>query len=96
MQCIRAPHHAADSYGCTHAGLVSQLAGGRFMIFSFLLRCLFNKISRVLSARSISFSRRIGVPGKWRISDDVLETFIRQYFEGQNTKKFFFMAGRVD
>jgi serine-type anaerobic sulfatase-maturating enzyme len=28
----------------------------------------------------------LGKPAQWRISDEVLETFIRQYFEGQNHK----------
>jgi len=46
----------------------------------------------VLSARIISFSPRIGAQGKWRISDDVLGTFIRQYFEGQNHKEVFFQG----
>jgi len=32
----------------------------------------------------------LGRPEQWRISDDLLETFIRQYFEGQNYKEVVF------
>lgn len=32
----------------------------------------------------------LGKPEQWRISDEVLETFIRQYFEGQNGKEVVF------
>lgn len=32
----------------------------------------------------------LGTPEQWRISDDVLEAFIRQYFEGQNCKEVVF------
>jgi uncharacterized protein len=32
----------------------------------------------------------LGKPGQWRISDEVLEAFIRQYFEGQNFKELVF------
>ena len=32
----------------------------------------------------------LGKPAEWRISDEVLETFIRQYFEGQNHKEVVF------
>jgi uncharacterized protein len=32
----------------------------------------------------------LGKPDEWRISDEVLETFIRQYFEGQNHKEVVF------
>ena len=32
----------------------------------------------------------LGKPEQWRISDETLETFIRQYFEGQNHKEVVF------
>ena len=32
----------------------------------------------------------LGKPAQWRISDEVLEAFIRQYFEGQNHKEVVF------
>jgi uncharacterized protein len=32
----------------------------------------------------------LGKPEKWRMSDEVLEVFIRQYFEGQNCKEVVF------
>ena len=38
----------------------------------------------------LSKQELLGRPGQWRISDDVLETFIRQYFEGQNHKEVVF------
>jgi len=38
----------------------------------------------------LSKQELLGKPEQWRISDDVLETFIRQYFEGQNCKEIVF------
>jgi uncharacterized protein len=38
----------------------------------------------------LSKKELLGKPGQWRIADDVLETFIRQYFEGQNCKEVIF------
>ncbi len=38
----------------------------------------------------LSKKELLGVPEQWRISDEVLETFIRQYFEGQNHKEVVF------
>lgn len=38
----------------------------------------------------LSKQELLGKPGHWRISDEVLETFIRQYFEGQNCKEVVF------
>ena len=32
----------------------------------------------------------LGTESRWRISEEVLETFIRQYFEGQNYKEVIF------
>jgi len=38
----------------------------------------------------LSKEQLLGKPEQWRISDTVLETFIRQYFEGQNYKEVVF------
>lgn len=38
----------------------------------------------------LSKQELLGTPEQWRINDDVLETFIRQYFEGQNCKEVVF------
>jgi len=38
----------------------------------------------------LSKQELLGRPEQWRISDDVLETFIRQYFEGQNHNEVVF------
>jgi uncharacterized protein len=38
----------------------------------------------------LSKQELLGKPQNWRISDEVLETFIRQYFEGQNYKEVVF------
>ena len=38
----------------------------------------------------LSKQELLGRPEKWRISGDVLETFIRQYFEGQNCREVVF------
>ena len=38
----------------------------------------------------LSKQELLGRPEQWRISDDALETFIRQYFEGQNHKEVIF------
>jgi len=38
----------------------------------------------------LSKQELLGKPGQWRISDEVLESFIRQYFEGQNHKEVVF------
>jgi uncharacterized protein len=38
----------------------------------------------------LSKQQLLGKPEQWRISDQVLETFIRQYFEGQNHKEVVF------
>ncbi len=38
----------------------------------------------------LSKERLLGTPKQWRISDEVLEAFIRQYFEGQNCKEVVF------
>jgi len=38
----------------------------------------------------LSKQQLLGKPEQWRISDEVLETFIRQYFEGQNYKEVVF------
>ena len=38
----------------------------------------------------LSKQELLGRPEQWRISDDMLETFIRQYFEGQNHKEVVF------
>jgi len=38
----------------------------------------------------LSKQELLGKPEQWRISDNVLETFIRQYFEGQNHKEVVF------
>jgi uncharacterized protein len=38
----------------------------------------------------LSKQKLLGKPQSWRISDEVLETFIRQYFEGQNYKEVVF------
>ena len=38
----------------------------------------------------LSKQELLGKPEQWRISDEVLETFIRQYFEGQNYKEVVF------
>jgi uncharacterized protein len=38
----------------------------------------------------LSKQNLLGRPEQWRISDEVLETFIRQYFEGQNCKEVIF------
>lgn len=38
----------------------------------------------------LSKQELLGRPQQWRIDDDVLETFIRQYFEGQNHKEVVF------
>ena len=35
----------------------------------------------------LSKQELLGKPEQWRISDELLETFIRQYFEGQNCKE---------
>jgi len=38
----------------------------------------------------LSKQQLLGRPQQWRIADDVLETFIRQYFQGQNHKEVVF------
>jgi uncharacterized protein len=38
----------------------------------------------------LSKQELLGKPEQWRISDEVLETFIRQYFEGHNSKEVVF------
>ncbi len=38
----------------------------------------------------LSKQELLGRPEHWRMSDDVLEAFIRQYFEGQNSKEVVF------
>jgi uncharacterized protein len=38
----------------------------------------------------LSKQQLLGKPENWKISDEVLETFIRQYFEGQNCKEVVF------
>ncbi len=38
----------------------------------------------------LSKKELLGSPEQWRISDDVLETFIRQYFEAHNHKEVVF------
>jgi uncharacterized protein len=38
----------------------------------------------------LSKKELLGKPAQWRIADDVLEAFIRQYFEGQNCKEVVF------
>lgn len=38
----------------------------------------------------LSKQELLGRPEQWRMSDDILETFIRQYFEGQNHKEVVF------
>jgi len=38
----------------------------------------------------LSKQQLLGKPEQWRISDEVLESFIRQYFEGQNYKEVVF------
>lgn len=38
----------------------------------------------------LSKQQLLGRPQKWRIADDVLETFIRQYFQSQNHKEVVF------
>jgi uncharacterized protein len=38
----------------------------------------------------LSKQELLGRPAQWRISDEVLETFIRQYFESQNDKEVVF------
>ena len=38
----------------------------------------------------LSKQELLGKPEQWRISDELLETFIRQYFEGQNCKEVVF------
>jgi|GEM_PF-2576231 len=38
----------------------------------------------------LSKQQLLGKPEDWRISDETLETFIRQYFEGQNHKEVVF------
>jgi uncharacterized protein len=38
----------------------------------------------------LSKEQLLGKPEQWRIADTVLETFIRQYFEGQNYKEAVF------
>jgi uncharacterized protein len=38
----------------------------------------------------LSKQELLGRPEQWRISDDVLETFIKQYFEGQNCEEAVF------
>ncbi len=38
----------------------------------------------------LSKEEPLGSPEQWRISYEVLETFIRQYFEGQNFKEVVF------
>jgi len=38
----------------------------------------------------LSKQELLGKPEQWRISDEVLESFIRQYFEGQNHKEVIF------
>jgi uncharacterized protein len=38
----------------------------------------------------LSKQELLGTPEQWRINDDVLETFIRQYFEAQNCKEVVF------
>ncbi len=38
----------------------------------------------------LSKEELLGTPGEWPISDTVLESFIRQYFEGQNFKEVVF------
>ena len=43
----------------------------------------------------LSKQELLGKPEQWRMSDEMLETFIRQYFEGQNPQRGgLLLAGR--